>query len=160
MTNQSSDQLTPQQQRKNMDKGRKKKGLGDGCSVDLGGSMCKWEILFRVKQTTAHEPWQLFKNAVRPMWWLRALGCAKMMVNERLVPSRFEILDSLQTRVRKKYQEELPTLNMLICANRRSSFTLNLFSQKHQGDQIRASLRVNMTYSHMFRKIRIATCAK
>ena len=60
------------------------------------------------------ESWQLFKNAVRPMWWLRALGCAKMMVNERLVPSGFEILDALQTRARKKYQEELPTLKMLI----------------------------------------------
>ena len=81
------------------------------------------------------------------------------MVNERLVASRFEILDALQTRARKKYQEELPTLKMLICANKRSPFALNLFSQKHQGDQIRASLRVNMTYSHMFRKIRIATCA-
>ena len=65
---------------------------------------------FGVKQTTTYESWQLFKNAVRPMWWLRALGCAKMMVNERLVPSRFEIFDSLQNRVRKKYQEELPTL--------------------------------------------------
>ena len=39
-----------------------------------------------------------------------------MMVNERLVPSRFEILDSLQTRVRKKYQEELPTVkNVDLC---------------------------------------------
>ena len=122
--------------------------------------MCRWGILFRVKQTTTYESWQLFKNAARPMWWLRALGCAKMMVNERPSPSRFEIRDSLQTRVRKKYQEELPTLKMLICANRRSSLTLNLFSQKHQGDQIRANLRVNMTYSHMFRKIGIATCAK
>ena len=122
--------------------------------------MCRCEILFGVKQTTTYESWQLFKNAVRPMWWLRALGCAKMMVNERLLPSGFEILDALQTRARKKYQEELPTLKMLICANRRSSFTLNLFSQKHRRDQIRASLRVNMTYSHMFRKIRIATCAK
>ena len=81
--------------------------------------MCRWEILFGVKQTTTHESWQLFKNAVRPMWWLRALGCAKMMVNERLVPSRFEILDSLQTRVRKKCHEELPTLKMLIFANRK-----------------------------------------
>ena len=98
------------------------------------------------------------KNAVRPMWWLRALGCAKTMVNERLVPSRFEILDALQTRVRKKYQEELPTQKMLICANRRSSLTPNLFSQKHPRDQNRASLRVNMTYSHMFRMMRIATC--
>ena len=33
--------------------------------------------------------------------------------------------------MRKKYQEELPTLKMLMCANRRKSFTPNLFSQKH-----------------------------
>ena len=77
VTDHSSDQFPSQQKQKNMDKGRQKKGLGDGCSVDLGGSMCRWEILFGVKQTTTYESWQLFKNAVRPMWWLRALGCAK-----------------------------------------------------------------------------------
>ena len=30
--------------RRTWTKGRKKKGLGDGCSVDLGRSMCRWEI--------------------------------------------------------------------------------------------------------------------
>ena len=54
--------------------------------------MCRWEILFGVKQATTYESWQLFKNAVRPMWWLRVLGCAKMMVNERLVPAALRSL--------------------------------------------------------------------
>ena len=76
----------------------------------MGAQWISEDHLFGVKQTTTYESWRLFKNAVRPMWWLRALGCAKTMVNERLVPSRFEILDALQTRVRKKYQEELSTL--------------------------------------------------
>ena len=161
MKDQSSDQFPSQQQQKNVDKRNKEKGLWRW--VPSGSR--------RINVQMGNFVWCQTDNHVRILAVIqecsapdvvasRALGCAKMMVNDRLVPSRFEILDSLQTRVRKKCQEELPTLKMLICANRRSSFTLNLFSQKHQGDQIRASLRVNMTYSHMFRKIRIATCAK
>ena len=43
-------------------------------------------------QTHNHVSWQLFKNAVGSMSWLRALGCTMMMVNERLVPSRLKSL--------------------------------------------------------------------
>ena len=45
---------------------------------------------FGAKQTTTWESWQLFKNAVGSMSWLRALGCIKMMVNE--LPSRLRSL--------------------------------------------------------------------
>ena len=96
-------------------KEQRKRALEMGAQWISEDQCADGKFLFGVKQTTTHESWQFFKNAVRPMWWLRALGCAKMMVNERLVPSRFEILDALQTRVRKKCQEELSTLKMLIC---------------------------------------------
>ena len=117
VTDQSSDKFPSQQERKNVDKGRMKKGFG---SWVLSGSRrinvqtgifvwCHTDNHVRIVAVTC-------TNAVGSMSWLRALGCTMMMVKERLLPSRLSLLDSLQTRVRKKYQEELPTLKMLMCA--------------------------------------------
>ena len=43
-------------------KKERKRASGDGCSVDLKGSMCRWENLFGAKQTTTYESWQLFQE--------------------------------------------------------------------------------------------------
>ena len=90
VTDQSSDKFPSQQQRKNVDKGRKKKGFGRWV---LSGSR-------RINVQTGKFVWcqtnnnvrivQLFKNVVGSMSWLRALGCTKMMVNG--LPSRLRSL--------------------------------------------------------------------
>ena len=88
---QSSDQFRSQQQRKNMDKRKKKKCFGRWVLSGSRRINVQMGKIFGVKQTTTCESWQIFKTAVGSMSWLRALGCTKMMVNE--LPSRLRSLN-------------------------------------------------------------------
>ena len=72
---------------------KKEKGLREMGAQWISDDQCAdGKFSFGVKQTTTYESWQLFENAVGSMSWLRALGCTKMMVNERLVPRRLRFL--------------------------------------------------------------------